>query len=119
MSRGIRLVEPATPRQLAMFDPMLKTLDELADLRDARITTAGLALPAIFWEAVLTLAGLMVVLAGFVDPEASARLTIGMSGVAIALLIALVIIIDSPFDGEHRVSPAPIQKAIAIGAERD
>ena len=76
-------------------------------------------MPPVFWDAVLVLAGLMLVLAGLVDREAEGRLTIEMGGIAIALLLALVIIIDGPFKGESSVSPEPIQKAIARNAERD
>ncbi len=118
MDRDSLAIKPATPQQLSMFTPMLKYLDDLADLRETRIIIAGLALPPVFWDAVLVLAGLMLVLAGLVDREAGGRLTIEMGGIAIALLLALVIIIDGPFKGESSVSPEPIQKAIARNAER-
>jgi hypothetical protein len=51
-------------------------------------------------------------------PTLGRTVAIGASAAAIALLLAFVIIVDMPFEGDTSVSPRPLQKALSINAQR-
>ncbi|KZE33764.1 DUF4239 domain-containing protein [Chelatococcus daeguensis] len=86
--------------------------DELLDIRALRLNAATTGLPAIFWH---VLGSLIVLLAAeallfrfdwnLVVPKAG-------YAAAIALLIALLVILDYPFRGEQSVGAEPITRAL-------
>jgi hypothetical protein len=88
-------------------------MDELVDVRSMRLGAAATGLPDIFWQ---VLGCLIVMLAAeallfrfdwnLVVPKAG-------YAAAIALLIALLVILDYPFRGHQNVSPDPIVRALA------
>jgi len=61
----------------------------------------------------------MVGLSTMIEPSAIHAISIASTGVAIALLAALVFTIDTPFMGENSVAPSPFAKTLAGMAARD
>jgi len=117
--RGVLALDPAPGRQTATDDALQKTLDGVIDLRAQRLTAAELKLPSMFWYLILTLVLMMVGLSTMIEPSAIHAISIASTGVAIALLAALVFTIDTPFMGENSVAPSPFAKTLAGMAARD
>ncbi|MBC7433503.1 MAG: DUF4239 domain-containing protein [Rubritepida sp.] len=118
LSRGIRGAEVTSPRQQAQYAELVRNLESLSDVRDARLMNSRLALPGMFWVTILggclLLLPLCAMTAGSLN---SALLKLAMGG-SLGMLMALVIIIDRPFSGETQVAPAPIDRAIQRNLER-
>ena len=93
---------------------MPRLLDNVSDAREARLASASWALPGLFWWTVLALMALLIGLSALM--ERTPERTLAMSGVAISLslMLALVIVIDGPFDGETSVQPTAIMRGLAM-----
>ena len=118
LSAASRSIDPATPRQQAMFAELLRGLDELAEVRELVIQDSSTSLPPFFWA--VTVGFLMLAFFLGVLTRAALGRAVGLGGAAagVALLLAFVIIVDEPFKGETSVSPAAIQKALNLNARR-
>ena len=116
ISRGILAIEPGPGRQSLIYTEMLKKVDELAADREARLVAASrIKLPPIFWETIIFLLLILLVLASFSEGTFAfgRAVALGGQGFGVALLVALVFIFDRPFKGQTSVSPEPIVKIIA------
>jgi hypothetical protein len=121
LAKGIRDLSPDDARQQTMYAELVKTLDELADLREevlagADSETSGL--PAFFWSTIVGLIAVAFCLATFTVPSLGRTVAVGAAAAAVAMLLAFVIIVDVPFEGDTSVSPRPLQKALLINANR-
>jgi hypothetical protein len=112
LSQAIFLIEPQNSRQTAIFNEMLKSLDQLAESRDQRIAASQLSLPFEFWCLALAMFAIMVGLNTTLEPVFHQDLSIAAQGLAIALLAALVFVVDYPFRGSLSVAPTPIEQAL-------
>jgi uncharacterized integral membrane protein len=113
ISRGIFAIEPAPGRQSLIYAEMLKKADELATDREERVVeAANLKLPSIFWETIIALLMILVLMATFVEANIGQAVAHGGQGFGLAMLVALVFIFDQPFKGQTSVSPKPIVKTI-------
>jgi hypothetical protein len=114
ISRGIIAIEPTAGRQTLIYAEMLKKADEIAADRKARLVAATkLELLAIFWEAIVGLLAMLLLLAAFSECTFGRALALGAQGFGLALLVALVFIFDEPFKGQTAVSPQPIITVVA------
>lgn len=119
LSKGIRAIGPdATTRQQAMYRELLKALDDLFDLREEIISDSELGLPKFFWVTTLGLLTLGVVLAALTASNIGRTVGVGAPAAAVALLLAFVIIVDLPFEGETSVGSDSIKKMLTINAHR-
>jgi hypothetical protein len=121
LARSIQSLIPEGGRQQAVYAELVKTLDDLADLReellsDADPETSGL--PVFFWTTIAGLIGVAFCLATLTAPSLGRTVAVGAAGAAIALLLAFVIIVDIPFEGDTSVSSRPLQKALILNAKR-
>lgn len=118
LSRQARAANPADARQQAMFAELLKSLDDMADFREQRLAESGSDLPAFFW---ITTAGLLAIglgLALLAPATVGGTVGLGATSAAVALLMAFVIIVDQPFEGDTSVTPKEIVKALQLNARR-
>ena len=114
VSRGILAIEPPAGRQTLIYAEILKKIDELAAEREDRTGTAtNLRLPQIFWETIICLVAILLLLATFSEATFGRAIALLGEGFGLALLMALVFIFDQPFKGQTSVSPAPIAKVVA------
>jgi hypothetical protein len=114
ISRSILAIDPTPGRQSLIYAEMLKKVDEIAADRKARVVAATkLELPSIFWEAIIALLVIVLLLAAFSESTFGRAMALGGQGFGLALLVALVFIWDEPFKGQTSVSPDPIIKVIA------
>ena len=114
ISRAILAIDPAPGRQSLIFAEMLKKADEIAADRKSRLVAAtDIELPWIFWNTIIALLLILFLLATFSKATLGRAVAFAGQGLGLALLMALVFILDEPFKGETSVSPRPIVKAIA------
>jgi len=114
ISRGILAIDPPPGRQSLIYAEMLKKVDEIAADRKARLVAAAkLELPLIFWETIVTLLAVLILLAALSELTIGRAMALGAQGFALALLVALVYIFDEPFKGQTSISPEPIITVIA------
>ena len=114
ISRSILAIDPTPGRQSLIYAEMLKKVDEIAADRKARVVAATkLELPSIFWEAIIALLVILLLLASFSEATFGRAVALGGQGFGLALLVGLVFIWDEPFKGQTSVSPDPIIKVIA------
>jgi hypothetical protein len=121
LSKAIHVLSQDGSGQQAAYGELVKPLDDLADLReellsDADPETSGL--PVFFWTTIVGLIAVAFCLATLTAPTLGRTVAVGAAGAAIALLLAFVIIVDMPFEGDTSVSPRPLQKALALNAKR-
>ena len=69
--------------------------------------------PWIFWEAIVALLVVLLLLAAFSEATFGRAVALGGQGFGLALLVALVFIFDEPFNGQSAVSPEPIVTVVA------
>src|SRR5258708_7724337 len=114
ISRNILAIDPTPGRQSLIYAEMLKKVDEIAADRKARVVAATkLELPSIFWEAIIALLVIVLLLAAFSESTFGRAGALAGQGFGLALLVALVFIFDGPFKGQTTVSPEPIVKIVA------
>jgi len=102
-------IEPPPGRQSMIYAEMLKKVDEIAADRKARVIAATkLELPSVFWETIVGLLVILLLLATFSETTFGRAVALGCQGFGIALLVALIFIFDEPFKGQTSVSPEPI-----------
>ncbi len=118
VSRPARAIDPATPRQQTIFAEIVRGLDDISDLRETRLSAATLALPSLFWNVIATLFTMLVILSGLIAPTLDRTLTLGGMIAAVAMLCALVVILDVPFEGDAAVKPAALERSITVMAKR-
>ena len=118
LSKAIRSIGPDDARQTAMYNELLRNLDDLADLREEILTESDLALPNFFWVTTSALLILGVVLATLTESSLSKTVGVAAPAAAVALLLGFVIIVDQPFEGETSVKPDAIQRALVISSHR-
>ena len=118
LSRQARAANPADARQQSMFAELLKDLDDMADLREQRLAETDSDLPTFFWVTAGGLLGVAFVLGLLADATLAVTVTLGATAAAVALVLAFVIIVDQPFEGETSVTPKEIAKALILNARR-
>ena len=112
MTSSARLMVSDNVRQQTMLDQLQTAMDGIFDARENRLSAADWQLPDLFWWAILSL---LVLLLGLVMlMECSAERTLAVLGIAagLSLMLALLIIIDGPFDGETSVPPSAISRSL-------
>jgi Protein of unknown function (DUF4239) len=115
LSQEVSAIDPAPGRQSLIYTEILKKVDELASARESRlVAAANIRLAPIFWETIVFLLLILLVLAAFSESTFSqgAAMALGCQGFAVTLLAALVFIFDRPFN-RRNLSPNPFQNAIA------
>jgi hypothetical protein len=112
LARAVRAIKPANAQQQSMYGELLRRLDELSDLREARIAAASTRLPRAFWHVIWALTLITVLLTGAVPWTAHDRLGVLLVSAALGVLIALVTILDVPFRGESAVQPTELQRVL-------
>jgi hypothetical protein len=121
LAKGVHDLSPDDARQQTMYAELVKTLDELADLREELLAGADpetSGLPVFFWSTILGLITVAFCLAMLTIPTLGRTVAVGAAAAAIALLLAFVIIVDIPFEGDTSVSSRPLQKALTINVRR-
>jgi hypothetical protein len=115
----VRAIEPEGPNQEVWYGAVVDRIGELSRARDIRLAEAVHKLPTAM--AVLLLLGAAITIGytylyGVRNFWSLALLTLALAG-TIALVVSLIIILDSPFSGDTSVSPAALVRALETIAE--
>jgi hypothetical protein len=116
LAQDISAADPRPGRQSLIYTELLKKVDELALARESRLVAAGnIKLPPTFWETIVLLFLVLLLLAAFSETKLSlgSAIALGCQGFSVTLLVALVFIFDRPFKARTTLSPQPIIKVIA------
>jgi hypothetical protein len=122
VSRAFGKLDPKNYREQDMFDEAVRQLDVLGDDREALIAAADpqeSGLPAYFWITISSLLGLCFGLACLSDTNVERTVGLGAEAAAIGLMLAFLIIVDEPFEGQTSVSPNPIKVALQVNQTRN
>ena len=118
LSRGGAAIEPANHRQETLYNEFQRILHDMTDLRENRIANTELSLPGIFWATVCCVCMVLVVLAGLITPAPERTVQVRGLIAVIALLLSLVVVVDSPFSGEYSASPRALERVLAFNRSR-
>jgi hypothetical protein len=109
-----RKVEPKTPREISLYSDCLERLSQLSDDRRQRLHASRDIIPSVIWI-VLWVGGILTVgfsyLFGIESFRSHALMSAALSA-EIALILFLVFVLDNPFRGDFRITPASFEYAI-------
>jgi hypothetical protein len=105
-------LKSAAADQETVHDDLVRNLDLLGNLRDQRIAAAGIRLPGPFWLTIWAMTAVCILLAASLPATFADRLATLLPAAALGLLIALVTIIDMPFEGKFAVQPTEMQHVV-------
>jgi Protein of unknown function (DUF4239) len=108
LTQGIRLLDPKNPVQQMARAEIVTTLNQLSDVREARLSASRLALPAYLWEALTVSVTLLIVFGWLQNPLPKMVAYVGGVTIGVALLLTLVIALEGLFVGESQVKPEAI-----------
>lgn len=113
LSNAIHVLAPADSRQGTLYGELIRATESASVTRESRLADAAGTLPGLFWYTMLALFLLLAGLATMM--ERKHERTLAMAGIAIglSLMIALVIVIDGPYDGETAVGPGPLLRVLS------
>jgi len=118
LSKAGRAFSPADSRQTTIYTELTRQLDALADLRAEVEEAAEAQLPEFFWITTTGLLALGVILGLLTQNSLGRTVGLGTTSAAVALLLAFVVIVDRPFEGQTSIGPGAIVKAMALNLKR-
>lgn len=93
---------------------IFKKSDEVADARTARIDSSQMALSEEYWRGLQLIVGILILLMALVDINVFRAAAMGLPMAALAILFAIVFLIDHPYWGKSSVSREPLIKVLHI-----
>lgn len=113
VGQAILAISPAMPREIQIYAEMLRSLDSISELRDRRLNSLTVGLPAIYWHVVL-FSVLMVLLVSSTIEQTPFRVAVLASQAAVlGTFVGFVFLMDAPFKGTTAVGAESIVQAIA------
>ena len=108
LTQGIRLLDPRNPVQQMARAEIVSTLNQLSDVREARLSAARLKLPTYLWDALAISVALLIVFGWLQNPLPKMVAYVGGVTIGVSVLFTLVIALEGLFVGESRVTPEAI-----------
>lgn len=115
LSQGIRLLTPANAVQQMARVEIGVTLNQLTDVRQARLAAAKVSLPGYLWQALVVSVMLLIILGWFQTPLARMIPYVGGVTIGFALLFVLLIQSGGIFVGENQVKSDDLLKTTKLG----
>ncbi len=114
----VRQLEADTHRQQSTENQLFRTLDEMGDLREARIYAAEFGLLPLYWWVMTGLFALLMVLA--FCTSATIDKTLANCGMicAVGILLTLVLVYEDPYAGDVSVAPTAMKRVLGLMMER-
>ena len=105
-------LEPQTAEQQVARSEIIQSVNQLNDLREARISASYVKLPTFYWYAICT-ALFFLTLFGWLQSPLSKLLTyVGGVTCGVCLMLTVLISTSGIFAGQHAVSADPIRNAL-------
>jgi hypothetical protein len=112
LTQGIRLLDPRNPvQQMARVD-IVTTLNQLSDVREARLSAARLKVPSYLWDALAISVSMLIIFGWLQNPLPKMVAYVGGVTIGVAVLFTLVIALEGLFIGESQVTPEAIVHVI-------
>ena len=108
LTQGIRLLDPRNPVQQMARSEIVTTLNQLSDVREARISAARLKLPSYLWDALAISVILLIAFGWLQNPLPKMVAYVGGVTIGVSVLFTLVIALEGLYLGESRVTPDAI-----------
>lgn len=105
-------LEPQTPEQQVARSEIIQSVNQLIDLREARVSASLVALPSFYWYAICTSLTFLTLFGWLQSPLRKLVTYVGGVTCGVALMLTIVITTSGIFSGEGAVSPEPIRKAL-------
>ena len=102
------------PAGESTFRMVSSTLDELSDLRDARLAAARNHLAEVYWDIVAGLLILILAISVFAPASVDKRLGLGGRMFAIGLMIGLVLLTEGVFEGDISVDSRAMEDTLRL-----
>jgi hypothetical protein len=112
LARESKQLEPQTPAQQVARSEIIQSFNQLADLREARVSASRLKLPIYYWYAIICSIFFFTVFAWFQSPLPKLLTYVGGVTCGLCLLMTVLIATAGIFAGESSVTPEPIELAI-------
>jgi hypothetical protein len=91
-------------------------VEKLEDLRQSRLESATKSVPPVFWWVMAVFIGGAMIMNGRHKLDAFGMALIAFHMGAIGLVVALILVMDSPFRGDTSVSPASLVRAARLSS---
>ncbi len=114
LTQGSRLLIPKNAIQQMARVEINVSLNQLVDVRHARLTAGKIHLPEFLVLAIVLIVGLLVVLGWFLNPIKRMLFFVGGTTLGFALLCTLLIQFGEVYIGYNKVTPDEILKAINL-----
>ncbi len=108
LTQGIRLLDPKNPVQQMARAEIVTTLNQLSDVREARLSAARLKLPTYLWDALAISVALLIIFGWLQNPLPKMVAYVGGVTIGVSVLFTLVIALEGLFVGESQVTPEAI-----------
>lgn len=108
ITQGVRLLDPKTPVQQMARAEIVTTLNQLSDVREARLSASRLHLPSYLWEALAVAIVLLIGFGWLQNPLPKMVAYVGGVTIGVTVLLTLVISLEGLFVGESQVRPDAI-----------
>jgi hypothetical protein len=118
VSKGIIEIKPSNPREVALYNEMLKLSDSLADSRNDRLDAAEFSIPDVLWLMIVVLLLLKTVLSSYAERSRSADIVLAVQMIAFSSLLCLTFEFDEPLKGEAGIKPTAIVEVIETISQR-
>lgn len=112
ISQKIFKLEPASPKQIAIYSDILNVAESVSEARELRIDRSTQKLPAIFWFAILFVFLGISSLTSLATPGAELSFAKKVFPVVYGSLLGLLIIFDQPFKGSTSVKSTSLKKVL-------
>jgi hypothetical protein len=119
VSRTVLAIDPRPGRQALIYTEMLKTLDALAQTRDARLDSVTVGLPGVYWVVILFSVVVLVGVSSTIPRTPFRSAVLGGQLAVLGAFVGFVFIMDAPYLGETAVTPQAISKALTAMEQRD
>jgi hypothetical protein len=106
---GALNLQATTPRQEALRDRILSSIDKINEYRQARLFASKAQLPALFWF--VAILGFLIVAALFYVFEYTRLHALMLGGYAAytGAILYFIFVMNNPFSGPPALSPAPFE----------
>lgn len=106
---GALNLQATTPRQQALRDRILASIDKINEYRQARLFASKAQLPALFWF--VAILGFLIVAALFYVFEYTRLHALMLGGYAAytGAILYFIFVMNNPFSGPPALSPAPFE----------
>jgi len=117
MLQTVKVIEPVTENQKAIYPNLLSLLSDFLDSRRERTRGANFGEPAVEWIILITGAIITIIYTFFftIESDAIHLLMRGMATLMILMSLYLILLFGSPFSGDLKVSPDPFKRVTQLG----